>query len=1167
MLGRLFSSAASTLNHAASSSPGSVKKNSPESVQEEIYTRSLLFPDSSLLNQPQSHIFPLPTGSSSVVPAPPSGFDCYGELDLESPRDVRIIVAQDDASNQLEKLVLYDSKPVTSPQARPSDPLRDPRLPWQPDDDNPTPLRPRSSGSGAVEPSIARRRAPPAPLDTSPVLGNGNPYQRLGRRTGLGSISSTQSKLLSQQRNELRTFLDCMFGSTPLAYKGPSTKLHVMPVDARPESRGNAGLNEAGGSFGRAEGHKRSHLAQSCTPNNTNIPPSPNSSISYSASSRHPQRRTILITRMFSVLMPNVSQVSAGGTVGHSAEAMLSSPFPSVRSQGGEERFFKQVKTPMFAISIIITLPVSRSTAPSAKSGSSSYIGPRLAGSFHENSPHSYEGDRRIGALDSFFGAADSFSISSSAAGDVDDGMETITQHWDVITRILSSLQTFVQAEIFRQLSKVELSSTPLNSSRSAAGNFTPHKKSAKANIQLPSGALMRIRGMEKMMDSTARRIILALRIPRVITGQGRWGVWRDEARWIGRWATSKEHNFFFFNVLTSFLGIHTGWLEILGPRNYRRQSRRLRYASASDEVVLTQRTVLVSTDKMAARRLIFLLSTFLPASQTHIEDGSCRRPATSTSLRGYSQSPPSGTQAREEPLRRAMSRRSGNRSYSRGHIRTMSFPMHEAVEEAVQEDGSKVTLVVPKRRSSDERSTKTIGVPIHRGSDVTRKSSVATTTTATPVAPIAHITGPRHEAVERMSMDRRRGSNSSLASMNLMQTLRRNDSNNVSNVSSDSQPASRWGSLISGFWSARRDSSTDNSDVVIVGADENGTAYKKSQYSGHKAENDRLAVLGRESFDVGGLSSSQPTPEDSGFSNERPENPMPSQDIPGRPKSDETPLKLSVDEKDGIIDVDIGLPFFSTSFGSPMSSPSTRGFLTLDGNRPSISQTSTCPFSQSETDAETHVAGWLKRFHADFTVQAVAPYDDLQDEIRAAMLLEPSNHADYIQDGEWHDASSTLLANAQTFTVKRIVLRRRKLAGQPVEEKFAVEPLFNMDDTLADAMEHVLALSGAATPMRTGRTASTGGTAASSRSSSRRRWGLSETEAGRGGEVPRGECKKIIVGALDEVARSVVAEVEEEEEAGVGRERERDRESTLREGVRKWVVGIRRVGEALAEV
>ena len=65
---------------------------------------------------------------------------------------------------------------------------------------------------------------------------------------------------------------------------------------------------------------------------------------------------------------------------------------------------------------------------------------------------------------------------------------------------------------------------------------------------------------------------------------------------------------------MTAFLGHHTDWLDVLGPIEYRKHQQRRHSAGASDDSSLTTRTVIISQDKITARRIIYLLSAFLPA-------------------------------------------------------------------------------------------------------------------------------------------------------------------------------------------------------------------------------------------------------------------------------------------------------------------------------------------------------------------------------------------------------------------------------------------------------------------------------------------------------------------------------------------------------------------------
>lgn len=120
-------------------------------------------------------------------------------------------------------------------------------------------------------------------------------------------------------------------------------------------------------------------------------------------------------------------------------------------------------------------------------------------------------------------------------------------------------------------------------------------------------------------------------------------------------------------------------------------------------------------------------------------------------------------------------------------------------------------------------------------------------------------------------------------------------------------------------------------------------------------------------------------------------------------------------------------------------------------------------------------------------------------------------------------------------------------------------EPIMDMDGILIDAVERVIAQSGPSSKAQSN---------ASSRSSSKRgRHEKRGSEALPTLEVPRGECKRMVLGALEEVVRSVTADwTLEERGEGQGRGkalrgsssaaslRSLPAESTLREGIRKWL-------------
>jgi hypothetical protein len=139
-------------------------------------------------------------------------------------------------------------------------------------------------------------------------------------------------------------------------------------------------------------------------------------------------------------------------------------------------------------------------------------------------------------------------------------------------------------------------------------------------------------------------------------------------------------------------------------------------------------------------------------------------------------------------------------------------------------------------------------------------------------------------------------------------------------------------------------------------------------------------------------------------------------------------------------------------------------------------------------------------------------------------------------------------------------------LSDNQIEERFIEEPIISMDETLIEAVERIIAHSG---------TGSKNSSVCSSRSTSRkgtkgagqRERSMERNPAAAGAgvkmEVPRNECKKTVLSALEQIVRSVQSEREKEVADGDGeKEREkREKESFLREGVRAWLGSVE-VGE-----
>ncbi|KAF1846759.1 uncharacterized protein K460DRAFT_285976 [Cucurbitaria berberidis CBS 394.84] len=1174
MIGHLFS----TRKAASASQPQPTTVL--DSATEESHTRHLLYPETSTLyhadGQPYPlHAAPLTPGSGHDGPLP--------EIDLDYPRDCRIIIAQDETP-AMPKAILFDSKPAPPRAASP--PLPN--------------TRPRTFGASNAVGSLGQPTAGPTTLGTlhartsslvteptappSPTVGG---FTRI--RTRGSSISSmpnidehAQVRAKAQARAKESTdlanvCLDCMFGNLAMNYRGNSNKIHIVPLDTKPADASplSTSVQDATSSLGRAEGlRRRSNLAKSFTP--ANLPLDiPRRDYNDSAP-KEPKRRTIFITRMFSVTFPDDDHDARTPTPQSSLPKGSGFPFPSTTNNSAAPK----------------PLPY----------------------------PSHIRKNRRAGwaFIDSNLGVES--LLSSSMSSDVDDRVDVVGQHWDVIMRALTSLQYVVQERIFAHFKSPDAVSPPQlhqhrhQPSRTSLRDASLHP--ARRPLKLQPNALMMDKEIQIAAELTGNRVVSGMRIPRVMTGQGKWGVWREEARWLGRWAGRREQNFFFFNLLTAFLGNHTEWLNVLGPKWHRKRHREQQKATAGENLTIPNRTVIVSPDKMAARRLIYLLAAFLPPSAPTVgESASFMRPSTSTSLRAYSQSPPTNMPpSRKQSLRRQINRRpKGKQSMTNMRLQP-SHPqsIHHSPNDALIERSEPGVIETPdtarpanhSRRSSAHSIRSSLVIPSMSDGPTTTKSSMSTTSTATPqtAVPVAHFTLPRTKSSGPMP-DQRPESSDSLASVNLIHTLQKSGTGQTSIASNDSSNTSRWSGFMN-FWSGRRSSSTDQSDYFQTTDD--GVGYRgqerpRSQLEQMVQELSMDRVFEGDGYDFPKLNhdindNNLPDVYPIGGSSGVPASAA--RPIPERQRTFDTPLKLSVNEKDGVIDVDIPLP----DFGSPLQSPLLGGCGSASSQHgSSFGESSILSMPYCEPEQPVNAAGWLSQFHPDFAVQAIKPYQELERDVKRAMSAEPtplnSVTTPSLESGpleRWIDVCSALIADTGAFTIKRISLRRLVkliptptyqpsamtpgIAGMPpgrsqygnpytagtvapmmtevhLAEKFIEEPIMDFDATLIDSVDRVLAQSGEATRVNL---------TDSSRSNTRRgrRDTRPDTDAIPHVEVSQTDCKGVIFDALESIVKKVTAErsgkdelKEEDEKKSVRTVQPKTAtDSSLKEGIRRWL-------------
>ncbi|KAI0525875.1 hypothetical protein F5B22DRAFT_257776 [Xylaria bambusicola] len=1190
MLGKLFNLTSGAVGGPLAQPTSPSLRLPPESVQEEIHTRSLLFPDTQALFHREDQVFPLPALSTLHPTSQASAYDYEADVDFDV-RDVRVIIMQDTLGN-VNPSLLFDSHPGNTPE-RPA---------------------PASAGSSSQSTSQDTRRVPVSPRKGSQghitrplVIQPGSPQPRQGAFDRRGSIQSrtysfaeTESqRAYREYREELASFSSCIFANTEvMAYKGTSTKVHVIPSDTRSTVIPSSYAADGRGSLGRSS-MRSSRLAQSFT----------SESAHPQASAHHPgrlaDRKKILVTRLFPVNLLNDDLETPQGV----GEDSMGFPFPYSPDESKPKRkkpkpVFK--RTPMYAVALVIPLPPNPpNSAPSATTTSKSTF--RASSSFNETDafPSSLGSARRTG-----WSAIGPEPFESYYSNEVEDRMDFVTQHWDIIMRTLSHLQSVVASALYPMLKQVDSSApdpyppnVPVQAGRmssvhsrrgSDASQVKLPKQYAKL-VALPPNALMQDAQTSEEIQNAQLRIVTGLCAIRVVTGQGRWGPWREEARWVARWAGSKEQGFFFFNLLTGFLATHTDWLQALSPIWYRRRYYQQQKAKNEEDTSLPSRTVIVANDKMAARRLIFLLSAFLPANQ-QLPAVRAQRPATSASFGAFSHSPPSYIVPinKEESLRRKINRRQGQRAPS--HSRSFSI-QSQATTRSMTGIPAQLAHLSMDGQHHERRSSeffKPAHLPIASSDLNTRKSSAATTNTVLPDEAVAHF------STAQRSLDHVRSDNrGSMAADDLKRSLKRVDSmGHSSHGSTHSRQSSRWGSVISGLWGTRRRDSASTSQTPDtlglydspIGSPTKAVFAKKDELS----RTDKQADVGPTE-----ASSEQRINETDEGEPDTPRKQVAKQLDPQTRTPDpsgafESPVKTSINNDDGVIDVDVQFPDYLTSFETAVSSPSSSGYLSTPGIGSGLDSFE--QFSRLAIDGDTplNVAGWLQRYHPDFTLQAIPPQKDLLDQVRESLKAEPTPavYLNTISDPwpaeQWVDVSSAIIADTTNFSIKRIRYRRlvkprvatdRNTGNSldhyspsiatpalsphdhPIEEKYEEEELVTLDEALIDAVEKVIAQTN---------DSSRGTSTTSSRSVSKRRGrsnsGASEPEDLAPDmrldfqEVSRAECKTVVLSALGSIVQEVVNSREKESQGvypGVSYESSREKESALRGAVRAWLESV----------
>ena len=1189
MLGRLLQSAASTF------APG--RPQPPlESATEEAHTRELLYPEVGSLGQHSTSS--LNDSKTSYNARDTATYDDRGGLNIACPRDIRIIIAQDANSRHQQPQVLYDSAPPTaSPTTRQETP-------------------PKSAGDGRVRqewiwgkgptPLSGTRTTPrhqharqSSVFSSSQVFGTPptsprSPEFRTRRTFGdLSSRSSTlesnpnesetiQGKLVREGREDTEALLSCMFGPPGFRLE-PGTKLHVIPhkLPGLPTTdESSPGFTSPTVSTGFSR--QRTPLIHS-----TSTADFANASYMVTgANDCHTlstPKSSLLITKLFSVQLAESQDME--NAENHSLKALdISSesndPSTTVADRAphsSSSKDVKQTKTPMFAIALILQLPSESqrqsirkpSSYPETSSLGSSYDYTTLSPASWKANNFTLPGMAEDHGITAFGGVYNSSNNNSN-----NSNITKVLTHWDMVGKALASLEFAARDRLQNLLLYQKSLLAPLILSPPMTASKVKSKKSkqqTQQNVQVEPGCLQEDIHIQSRVKLVGERISGGLRTRRVITGQGRWGNWREEARWIGRWAGGRDQNFFFFNLLTAFLGSNTSWMGMLDSIPSNRNSASRNHLRAYRSTVVRQQTVIVAKDKMAARRLIFLLAAFLPNTHMPCSLESSQWTQFVHPIVPHSQSPTSIPTIRGHSRTRTVASRpdSTRKPDASGHGRSVSFSLEGADNNL---PGTMSHNDKADRRVSDARSIRGASLAIPTGGKSVRKASISTVI-ADSAIPVPHFTSLEYTS---SPSTQRPGSSGSLASIALNQSLRRSDSTGLSNASGS---AGRFGSMVSGFWSLRHESSTDESDAFassqeVVPDSRGRQGSTKSTRKLDKMIEEVQKYPQGESYNQGNTNQNRWRSVRIPHTPDQPQDPrsegaLDNRSIAEVPKLKRLPLKIAVNEENGTVDIEMPpTNSFTSSLASSFASyhlhksasNSFHDHFTPYG-RP---MTPDSPRSSSGPAVE--VAGWLKKYHPDFTLQAVRPYEGLEDDVQRsldetaqAVLTGQQDTSHLPPDGRWVDVATILIADTTAFSIRRLHLRQRRrlplstptshsLLDSPIETSSSYQTLMDMDPILVDAIERVLAQSG-----RSSRAHSRAPSPVRSEHRSENRPG--SIAEGPGLEIPNGECRRTILGALEEVVRIVQGGTED----GVTEKRGKDgvgADNTLREGIRRCLGG-----------
>lgn len=1108
----------------------------PDSVTDDAHTRNLLFGNS-------EHIYNLTTSPpASPFGSPalrPSSFDDHGGVELEE-KDVRVLLAQDAYLGSAGPTLLFDSRQSSS------------------------------TGASTTKPQpVTRSQLPTTWRNTQDSADKLEETFRSRSSTFSGTQTSWGKPVKDMPKED--TWLECMFGAPSSTKTASSTKMHIISAKSRPINVSERLPKKASENV---ESRRKAPLTRAHT---SGQPPT-------LSTLEENHRDMLLVTRLFHVTLEDNAKVVSPQSDSRNND------YNTALGGGSLPKPPKlvELKVPTFAIGIAINLPYlsQRPRSSQSRAAFNSAAGLSLTSATSSFGSDMQSSWTFLDALPT------SLSSSMTFSDDGDRGIDIVIANWDVILRSISSFESVAAAIVNEQLANILAHMTEPQ-------NKPPKEKSMQRINQRivaihAADAINRRSSLASAANDVSRRIVYAIRIPRVVTGQGVVaGHWIDEARTLYRICGGRQQNFFLLNLLTAFLGNHMQWLELLAPEWYR-QRFQANHKRPDEPRVLASRTIIVSENKGLARRLIYILASFLPGRMGI--DG-LQKPGDEVAI--ASSSSPSANLSRGQFARRSSKpsiRNAQAMSENSKQILSSSASSHKSQASTFIDRSPRKSFV--RKDSNKFLVTKdAILSTIDSDGKFSGKEASGTVAAVAPNAatiPMAFISSRRDVYFPESPLV---DTNDSVASADLAKVLHKASFGHrrTSSVSS------RWGSLVSGIseiWSNKQSTPGDRSSIAT------------SSHGGSPAEQHKRTSSSALAISRGNTLQNMVDELDQGYG--MPQKDTAKQSVqnatsPGQQslRAFSTAPRLHVDSKDGVVDVELDLPGFLTASGltPPQHQQSKPRSKTTSFNRDyldsicSLRSVPTRPAVTSE-DYQVNVGGYLKRHHEDFVLHAVRPYTELLGEIKRAMRAEPTPQEIkdlFIQQDSsptWMPVCTTLVADTKPFSIHRLTLRRQFELQQPthigslinesseipiaivVNEEITDEVVMEFDTTLADAVEKALNVGmvdparRSATSRTHSRNVSVGSVRATNTSS-----GLTQTNVAPTSETAESgkpDHRNPVVGALEDVVRSVNNDLNKVDQQGepdssrMSKVKPIQQENALREGVKNWMISVEQISSSV---